>query len=139
MYNEVNRDTCNNNAQLSASFFSEHPLVDAESSTLDGEFKSRTLHSCDKNTIMSVCARILNAHVYSTDVSEHLHKPETRNSAELHRKTLANGFWNGELEKELREKNMVGYIFSSVGDREKVMEQLNQQRAVSVSVYSHML
>ena len=61
--------------------------------------------------------------------------PETTSHAELHRKVLANAFWNGELEKELRESDKADYIFSSTSDREKAMDDIDQQRATSV--YTH--
>ena len=60
---------------------------------------------------------------------------ECRNQAELHRKVVANAFWNSELEDELREQGWIDYSFHKVGDHKKAMEKVDRQRASSV--YPH--
>ncbi len=48
---------------------------------------------------------------------------------ELHRKSVAEAFWNAEIEDELREIGQIGYIFSSVDSREKLMDSIDEERA----------
>lgn len=58
-------------------------------------------------------------HDESTDMITH----------ELHRKSVAEAFWNAEIEGELREKGQIGYIFSSVDSRENLMDAIDEERA----------
>lgn len=48
---------------------------------------------------------------------------------------MANAFWNGELEAEIREGELKDYAFLKDGDREKAMEVIDAKRAVSI--YQH--
>ena len=50
---------------------------------------------------------------------------------ELHRKSLAEAFWNAEIEDELREKGKLDYRFSSVESREKLMDAIDEDRTKS--------
>ena len=54
-------------------------------------------------------------------------------------KQCAAAFWNGELEEELRETGSLDFfgLMKKDEDREKVMEQIDEQRAKSV--YQHSL
>ena len=56
-------------------------------------------------------------------------------AAEIHRKTVANGFWNYELELELRDRDMENFLFARTNDREKAMSLIDEQRADSI--YDH--
>ncbi len=47
---------------------------------------------------------------------------------ELHRKSVAEAFWNAECEAELREANNINYKFSG-GTREHLMAEIDQKRA----------
>ena len=55
--------------------------------------------------------------------------------AEIHRKTVASGFWNYEVEQEMREQNMADFSFLRTSDREKFMEVIDEQRATTI--YEH--
>ena len=54
---------------------------------------------------------------------------------ELHRKSVAEAFWNAESESELREANKLHYKFISTSSREELMVEIDQQRASAL--YSH--
>ena len=54
----------------------------------------------------------------------------------MHRKSLAEAFWNAEIEDELRETGEVGYIFSSLDSREKLMDNIDRKRAKQPYVHS---
>ena len=58
-------------------------------------------------------------------------------SLEYGEKQCASGFWNGELEAELRELGNLDFfgLMKKNEDRERVMEEVDQTRAKSV--YSH--
>ena len=58
-------------------------------------------------------------------------------AAEIHRKTIANGFWNYELEEELREQNLDGYLFVKTSDREKAMDMIDELRATNIYEHSN--
>ena len=45
---------------------------------------------------------------------------------ELHHKSVAETFWNAEIEGEL---SQIGYIFSSVDSRENLMDAIDKERA----------
>lgn len=49
----------------------------------------------------------------------------------LHRKTVAEAFWNGELEDEIRKKDMVEWRFQDCRSREKCMQEIDNIRAVT--------
>lgn len=53
----------------------------------------------------------------------------------LSRKTVAEAFWNAELEDELRKRGCVGKLFKTSGDREKYMREIDLMRAGSI--YPH--
>lgn len=57
------------------------------------------------------------------------------NAAKIHRKTIAEGFWNYELEEELRDQKLDGYLFVRTGDREKAMNMIDELRATTI--YEH--
>ena len=57
------------------------------------------------------------------------------NTAEIHRKAIANGFWNHELEEELRERNLQDYLFVRTSDRETAMNMIDELRATTI--YEH--
>ena len=63
------------------------------------------------------------------------HSSECSNQAKLHRKVVANAFWNSEVEDELRKQEWTEYRIHKVGDREKAMEKVDRQRASTV--YPH--
>lgn len=52
-------------------------------------------------------------------------------TAEVHRKTIANMFWNYELEDELRESGRLSVVFRKNSDREEVMQDIDNARAVT--------
>ena len=54
---------------------------------------------------------------------------------ELHRKSVAEAFWNAESEAELREANRLHYRFLSTSSREELMVEIDQQRASAL--YPH--
>ena len=53
----------------------------------------------------------------------------------LHRKTVADAFWNAELEDELRQRGWIKSPFVVPSDRERLMQEVDKVRAVSI--YSH--
>ena len=53
----------------------------------------------------------------------------------MHRKTVAEAFWNAETEAELREKDEIDYIFSTVNSRETLMDKIDEERAGNI--YPH--
>ena len=55
--------------------------------------------------------------------------------AEIHRKTVANGFWNYEVEQEMQEQNMKDFSFVRTCDREKFMVAINEMQAATI--YDH--
>jgi len=55
--------------------------------------------------------------------------------AEIHRKTVANGFWNHEVEEELRAQGMDDFLFKTTSDREKAMSKIDELRATTI--YEH--
>ncbi len=57
---------------------------------------------------------------------------EGTSQAKLHRKVVAQAFWNSEVEEELRERRWLDVRFSTVRSREEVMEAVDRERAVSV-------
>ena len=57
--------------------------------------------------------------------------------AELHRKTVANAFWNGEVENEIRELGWDHVTFKKAQDRERIMEEIDNERAVNVYEHNH--
>ena len=54
---------------------------------------------------------------------------------ELHRKMVAEAFWNVEIESELREANMISHKFTSASSREDLMCTVDEQRAKTT--YQH--
>jgi len=54
---------------------------------------------------------------------------------ELGRKALAEGFWNSEIEEELRDTGQINHIFPSESARESLMDEIDKTRAEAV--YSH--
>ena len=53
----------------------------------------------------------------------------------LHRKTVADAFWNAELEDELWQRGWIKSPFVVPSDRERLMQEVDKVRAVSI--YSH--
>ena len=76
------------------------------------------------STITCMCILVNTASI-NCDESTDMHMI----THELHRKSVAEAFWNAEIEDELREKGQIGYIFSSVDSREKLMDSIDEERA----------
>ena len=53
----------------------------------------------------------------------------------LHRKTVAEAFWNAELENELREMGWTSYTFENIKSRETLMKKIDDIRATTI--YKH--
>ena len=53
---------------------------------------------------------------------------------ELFRKIIAETFWNGEIEAELREKNRVDYNFMSARCREELMMKIDVMMSANLEV-----
>ena len=58
------------------------------------------------------------------------------NLSEVNSKTVAAAFWAHQLEQELRESGMEGYVFADSSSQEDCMDMIDAQRAKSV--YSHL-
>ena len=56
---------------------------------------------------------------------------------ELHRKSVAEAFWNAEIENELREEGKIGYIFSSLDSREELMDAIDEERTSHPYVHTN--
>ena len=52
---------------------------------------------------------------------------ECSNRAEIHRKTVAQAFWNSEVEMGLQEGGWKDYRFVKQEDREKLMEKVDKE------------
>ena len=59
------------------------------------------------------------------------------NAAEIHRKIIAEGFWNYELEEEMREQGLDSYLFVQNSDREKAMNMIDKLRATKIYEHSN--
>ena len=53
----------------------------------------------------------------------------------LNRKTVAEAFWNAELEDELRKRGWIDRVFKESKSREKLMQEIDRVRAATV--YPH--
>jgi len=50
----------------------------------------------------------------------------------MHHKTVANGFWNHEVEQELHEQGKGDFLFQRISDREKAMSKIDKIRATTI-------
>ena len=54
----------------------------------------------------------------------------------LHRKTVADAFWNAELENELRQRGWIHSCFKNTQSKEKLMDDIDGIRANSIYLHN---
>ena len=75
-------------------------------------------------------------HTGDPDTTDEELEHEYQNLAELHRKTVASAFWNGEVEGEWRDHNP-DFVFRTAQDRELFMDVVDRKRAVTTYEHAH--